>query len=386
MKYRLLVIAAALCAFAAPAFAADTHDVKGLYLLTDYPAVTVQPGATSTVNIKLHNYDMAPERLALSVNGVPKGWTATLLGGGQPIAAAMPAADDTTTIDLRLDVPKDAQIGTQTITVNADGPNTHIALPVAVTLAKQLPAKLSLSSQLPELRGNAHSSFEYTFTIKNDSGKKLLVSLAAQAPNNFDTAFTEAYGTQQLTAIPVDAGKTKDVKLKVTPPDNVDAGHYPVKVNVVADDAKASSEVALDITGQPKLSLAGRDGLLSAAATAGKQSSVPVVISNTGTAPAENVKLSSNAPSGWKVTFEPKSIERIAPNQHAQVQALITPPAKAIAGDYVTGLTASTHGETGSASFRVAVTTSTMWGIAGAGLIGAALLIMVGAVARFGRR
>ncbi|MGE4167232.1 MAG: NEW3 domain-containing protein [Xanthobacteraceae bacterium] len=386
MKYRFLAIAAALCAFAAPAFAADTHDVKGLYLLTDYPAVTVQPGATSTVNIKLHNYDMAPERLALSVNGVPKGWTATLLGGGQPIAAAMPAADDTTSIDLRLDVPKDAQIGTQTITVNADGANTHIALPVAVTLAKQLPAKLSLSSQLPELRGNVHSSFEYTFTIKNDSGKKLLVSLAAQAPNNFDTSFTEAYGTQQLTAIPVEAGKTKDVKLKVTPPDNVDAGHYPVKVNVVADDAKASSEVALDITGQPKLSLAGRDGLLSATATAGKQSSVPVVISNTGTAPAENVKLSSNAPSGWKVTFEPKSIERIAPNQHAQVQALITPPAKAIAGDYVTGLAASTHGENGNASFRVAVTTSTMWGIAGAGLIGAALLIMVGAVARFGRR
>ncbi len=386
MKHRLLAIAAALCVFAAPAFAADTHDVKGLYLLTDYPAVTVQPGATSTINIKLHNYDMAPERLALSVNGVPKGWTATLLGGGQPIAAAMPAADDTTSIDLRLDVPKDAQIGTQTITVNADGPNSHVALPVAVSLAKELPAKLALSSQLPELRGNAHSSFEYTFTIKNDSGKKLLVSLAAQAPNNFDTSFTEAYGTQQLTAIPVDAGKTKDVKLKVTPPDTVDAGHYPVKVSVVADDAKASSEVALDITGQPKLSLSGRDGLLSATATAGKESSIPVVISNTGTAPAENVKLSGNAPSGWKVSFEPKSIERIAPNQHAQVQALITPPAKAIAGDYAAVLNASAHSETGSANFRVAVTTSTMWGIAGAGLIGAALLIMVGAVARFGRR
>lgn len=386
MNYRLLAIAAALCTFAAPALAADTHDVKGLYLLSDYPAVTVQPGATSTINIKLHNYDMAPERLALSVNGVPKGWTATLLGGGQPIAAAMPAADDTTSIDLRLDVPKDAQIGTQTITVNADGPTSHIALPVAVSLAKELPAKLSLSSQLPELRGNAHSSFEYTFTIKNDSGKKLLVSLAAQAPNNFDTSFTEAYGTQQLTAIPVDAGKTKDVKLKVTPPDTVDAGHYPVKVSVVADDAKAASEVALDITGQPKLSLSGRDGLLSATATAGKEASIPVVISNTGTAPAENVKLSGNAPSGWKVSFEPKSIERIAPNQHAQVQALITPPAKAIAGDYAAVLNASAHSETGSANFRVAVTTSTMWGIAGAGLIGAALLIMVGAVARFGRR
>ena len=260
------------CAFAAPAYAADApnHDVKGLYLLSDYPAVAVQPGTTSTVNLKLHNYDMPPERMTLSVNGVPKGWTATLLGGGQPIAAAMPATDDSVSLDLRLDVPKDAAIGSHTLTVSADGGATHISLPVAVTLAKELPAKLALSSKLPELRGYTHSAFEYTFTIKNDSGKKLLVSLAAQAPRNFDTSFTEAYGTQQLTAIPVDAGKTKDVKLKVTPPDTVDAGHYPVKVKVAADDAQATSQVSLDITGQPKLSLAGREGLLSARATAGK--------------------------------------------------------------------------------------------------------------------
>lgn len=388
MKYRLLAVIFSLCAFSAPAFAADApnHDVKGLYLLTDYPAVTVQPGTTSTVNLHLRNYDTSPERLSLSVNGVPKGWTATLLGGGQPIAAAMPATDDSVSLDLRLEVPKDAAIGTHTLTISADGGNAHVSLPVAVTLAKELPAKLALSSQLPELRGSTHSSFEYTFTIKNDSGKKLLVSLAADAPRNFDTSFTEAYGTQQLTAIPVEAGKTKDVKLKVTPPDTVDAGHYPVTVKVAADDAKASSQVALDITGQPKLSIAGRDGLLSARATAGKESTVPVTVSNTGTAPAENVKLSGNAPSGWKVTFQPKVVERIAPNQHVDVQALITPPSQAIAGDYATTLTASSHSENGTADFRVSVTTSTVWGIAGAGIIGAALLIMVGAVARFGRR
>ena len=97
-----------------PAFAADSpnRDIKGLYLLTDYPAVTVRPGTTSTVNLKLRDYDVAPERLLLSVSGVPQGWTATLLGGGQPIAAAMPATDDSVSFDLRLDVPKDAKIGT----------------------------------------------------------------------------------------------------------------------------------------------------------------------------------------------------------------------------------------------------------------------------------
>ena len=386
MKYRLLAPIILACALVTPAFAADTNNVKGLYLLSDYPAVTVQPGTTSTINLQLRNYALAPERLTLSLSGVPSGWTATLLGGGQPIAAAMPATDSSVSLDLRLDVPKEAKIGTQTITVSAAGANSQVSLPVAITLAKELPAKLTLQPQLPELRGSTRSSFEYTMTIKNDSGKKLLVSLAANAPRNFDTAFTEAYGTQQLTAIPVDAGKTKDVKLKVTPPDTVDAGHYPVSVRIGAEDAHATAQVALDITGQPKLSLAGREGLLSARATAGAESTVPVTVTNTGTAPAENIVLSSSAPSGWKISFNPKTIDRIAPNQHKEVQALIRPPANAIAGDYVTTLDAASRGETGTANFRVTVSTSTVWGIAGVGIIGAALLIMVGAVARFGRR
>jgi len=387
MAVRFLTFIVGLLALAAPASAVDANrDIKGLYLLTDYPALTVQPGTTSTVNLKLRNYALAPERLSLSVSGVPQGWTATLLGGGQPVAAAMPATDDSVSLDLRLEVPKDAQIGTHTLTVNADGATSHASLPVAVSLAKDLPAKLTLQSQLPELRGSSRSGFEYTLTIKNDSGKKLLASLAAEAPPNFDTSFTEAYGTQQLTAIPVDAGKTKDVKLKVTPPDTVDAGHYTVTARVAAEDARAETQVTLDISGQPKLTLAGRDGLLSARATAGTEASIPVVVTNTGTAPAENIQLSGSAPSGWKVSFEPKTIDRIAPNEHKEVQALLSPPSKAIAGDYVTSLTATSHGENGHADFRVTVTTSTLWGVAGIGIIGAALLIMVGAVARFGRR
>jgi uncharacterized membrane protein len=111
-----------------------------------------------------------------------------------------------------------------------------------------------------------------------------------------------------------------------------------------------------------------------------------VVITNTGTAPADDVELSGSAPSGWKITFDPKSVEHIAPNENKEVQALITPTEKAIAGDYVTTIRASARGESASTTFRVTVTTSTVWGIAGVGIIGIALLVMVGAVARFGRR
>jgi uncharacterized membrane protein len=388
MKFRFLFALLTAAALAAPALAADdTHsDIKGIYLLTDYPAVTVQPGTTSTVNLNLRNYGEAPQRFTLSVDGVPSGWTATLLGGGQPIAAAMPATDSKVALDLRIDVPKDAKIGTQTLIVKAEGGSQNVTLPLAVTLAKDLPAKLSLQPQLPALRGSTKSSFDYTLSIKNDSGKKLLVSLAAQAPANFDTSFTEAYGSQELSSIPVDAGKSKDVKLKVKPPEGADAGNYPVVAKVAAGDASATTKLQLELTGTPELALSGREGLLSAKATAGRETSVPIMVTNTGTAPAEQVKLSGSAPSGWKVKFQPETIARIEPNKHEEVQALLTPPAKAIAGDYVTSLKAATNGDTGSANFRVTVATSTMWGIVGAGIIGAALLIMVGAVSRFGRR
>jgi uncharacterized membrane protein len=392
MRYRFIATSAVFLAAAAAlmtpvAQADDAHkDVKGLYLMSDYPAVTLRPGETSSVNLKLQNYELPPERLDLSVSGVPSGWTATLMGGGQPIAAAMPGTNSSVSLELRLDVPKDAAVGTQTLTVSAAGASANASLPIAITLAKDLPAKLTLTPQLPELRGTSKSSFEFQLGIKNDSGKKLTVSLSAQAPPNFDVTFSEQYGSQEVNAVPIEAGQSKTVKLKVTPPNTAAAGSYKVVAKVAAEDATATADLTMDISGQPKLEVSGREGLVSTHASAGKETTVPVMITNIGTAPAEQVELSGSAPSGWKVTFDPKTIDRIAPNANKEVQAQITPTEKAIAGDYMTMIRASARGESASTTFRVTVTTSTLWGIAGVGIIGAALLVLVGMVARFGRR
>jgi uncharacterized membrane protein len=387
MRRLILLACAALALGAATARAEDTpRDIKGLYLLTDYPAVTVRPGTTSTISLRLQNYNLPPERLELTVSGVPSGWTATLLGGGQPVAAAMAATNGSASLQLRLDVPANAAIGTQTLTINAKGQGGNVDLPVAVTLAKDLPAKLTVQPQLPELRGTAKSSFEYQIAVKNDSGKRLVVALAADAPRNFETSFTENYGSQELNAVPIEPGQSKDVKLKVRPPNTIGAGRYPVAMRATAEDATAKTDVYLEITGQPKLDITGRDGSLSAGASAGAETSIPVLITNSGTAPADQIELAGTAPTGWKITFEPKQIERIAPGQNQEVQALVTPPAKAIAGDFVTTVRATSRGESASSNFRVTLKTSTMWGIVGVGIIGAALLVMVGAVARFGRR
>ena len=201
MRIAAALLAAILFALvpALPAAAEEAPaGVKGLFLLTDYPAVTVRPGTTSTVSLRLQNYALPPERLALSISGVPSGWTVTLLGGGQPVAAAMPATNQNVSLQLRLDVPANAAIGTQSLTVTAKGGTAEVSLPVAVTLAKELPAKLTMEPQLPSLRGNAKSSFEYQLNVKNDSGRNLVVGFAASGPPNFETSFTEQYGSQEI--------------------------------------------------------------------------------------------------------------------------------------------------------------------------------------------
>jgi uncharacterized membrane protein len=382
----LLALAFFALAPAAPAGAADEPPVKGMFLLTDYPAVTVRPGTSSTISLRLQNSSLPPERMALSVTGAPTGWTATLLGGGQPVAAAMPGTNSSVSLQLRLDIPANAPMGTQTITISANGDTTKLSLPVAVTLAKDLPAKLTIEPELPSLRGTPKSSFEFQIKIKNDSGRNLVVSLGAQAPANYETSFTEQYGTQELSSLPIEAGQSKTVKLKVKPPSTVGAGRYPVTVRASAEDVTADTNVALEIVGQPKLVLTGREGLLSGRAEAGKEAVIPIVITNTGTASADDIELNSNAPSGWKIKFEPEKLDRLAPGANKEVQAQVTPPEKAIAGDYAPTFNVTARGENTSTQFRIAVTTSTMWGIVGAGIIAIALLIMVGAVARFGRR
>ena len=151
---------------------------------------------------------------------------------------------------------------------------------------------------------------------------------------------------------------------------------------------RMTTDLTLDITGQPKIDISGRDGILSTSASAGNEATVPIVLTNSGTAAADQVELSGSGPTGWKITFEPKTIDRLAPDQNKEVQALVTPSEKAIAGDYVATLRASSRGggENASGQFRVTLATSTVWGAAGVGIIAIALLVLVGAVARFGRR
>ena len=52
----------------------------------------------------------------------------------------------------------------------------------------------------------------------------------------------------------------------------------------------------------------------------------------------------------------------------------------------MTTFRANGKGNSSSADFRITVATSSMWGMVGIGIIAIAFLVLIGAVARFGRR
>ena len=105
----MLLRVVAVCLVGLVALTADAADkptgITGVYLTTRYPGLTVRAGETTTVDVSLRNFNHPPQEFALSVPEVARGWKATVLGGGQPIASAIVAPDSEEKLQLRLEPP-----------------------------------------------------------------------------------------------------------------------------------------------------------------------------------------------------------------------------------------------------------------------------------------
>ncbi len=391
-----IVAAAASVLLAAPVLAQTTNTggsaasqpgkIEGLWLTTGFPSRSADTGSAVNINLDLQNKALPPQRVQLSVEGVPSGWKSEFVGGGSDVSAAMVNTDGSKSFSLKLTPPKDAKAGAYDFRIVGKASDRTLTLPIDLKLTAPKAAKLELNPKLPELQGTAKTSFSYEADLKNDSLRDTVVNLSAKAPDGFQVTFTQGYKSQQIASIPLKAGATKTIKAKVTPPDDAAAGSYKVLLAAQSAVATATAPVRLDINGQPKISLVGPNGRLSGTATAGKERDFTFTVVNNGSKAARNVKVTASPPSGWKVDAEPKSVPAIAPNGKQQVSLRVTPSDKAVAGDYMLDVRASGNGTSDHAQFRVTVETSTLWGATGLGVIAAALIVMAVGVRRYGRR
>jgi uncharacterized repeat protein (TIGR01451 family) len=380
------LVATTAQAYAQSAAGAASQAPTGLWLTTPYPEFSAQAGKNVSVPLSLANRGLPPQRVELGVDGLPDGWKWEIDGGGKPVAAAIAGSDGTVSLTLKL-TPPAGDIGKAVnFAVSGKASTEALKLPMEMTLTKTEPAKLTLEPKLPALRGTAKSAFDFQVDIKNDGQEDSTVNLLSNAPPGFQVTFKQGYGSQELTSLPLKAGESKTLSVGVQPPDNAQAGQYPVAVAASGGAASADTKLLLDITGRPSVSLAGPQGRLSGDATAGQERTFTFTLSNSGSAPARDVKLSASPPSGWKVAFNPEKVDEIAPGGTSDVGVSMTPSTQAIAGDYMVSVRANGDGASDNADFRVTVRTSTLWGVTGLGVIGASALMLAFAVTRYGRR
>lgn len=345
----------------------------GIVITTQDTALTANAGKAITFPVDVMNNTSNVERIHLNVASAPNNWQPVFQDRGYDVSQIdlLPGKSDTLTFQVT--PPATTPAGQSHITLEAataGGLSTSLGLTVGITTKPA--GNLKLTTDYPILKGAAGTKFQFKATIANNTGKDNTFNLEASPPNsNWLVTFQPAYGTKQISSLAVKSAQTQDVNVNVTPPSSAKPGSYPINVKVsdsAGDSATASLKVSL--IGDYKLNLTTPSQRLNTHATAGQAKQLSIVVANTGTAPVRNITLSAtNTPSGWNMTFKPAKIDSLDPGTMTQVQATLTPSAKAIAGDYSVNLSATSTDASVNKNFRVTVQTPTIWGWVGIGVV-----------------
>lgn len=205
----------------------------------------------------------------------------------------------------------------------------------------------------------------YTGTDK----QKFAVSVTP--PTGWTATATTSAGKQAavIELGPADSFPASEyLSVSLSPPatKSPDPGDYKVTLTVDSGAYKQSIDLTARVTARYGLSMMTDSGRLSTDATAGQDTHLSVNLSNTGTAPIQNISFSSTKPDGWTITFKPDKVDSLAAGYTQQVDVVMNPPGgKTVAGDYAINLSAQGAKGWSSLDIRVTVLTPSIWGWVG---------------------
>jgi uncharacterized repeat protein (TIGR01451 family) len=373
----------AVAVFGGPGAVTAVAASPDLSISTPYPSVIVAPGTKASFGLTVQTAQ--PTRVNLAVTDIPKGWTATVRGGGFEVAGVTSQASPAPALTLDVSVPQDAAPGLYHLTVTATAGTLSDTLPIEIRVAQEASGSVSLDASFPSLSGPSGTTFTFNLTLRNDTPRSQMFAISAQGPENWEITARPS-SQSQATSITVDAGSQGAIEVTAKPPDGVAAGSYDIVVKAASADTSVETKLGVEITGTYRISLTTPGQLLNVHGTVGSPITQQFQVTNSGTAPLRNVQLNATPPSGWTVKFDPATIAEIQPGQQVAVAATITPSNDAVAGDYAVSFQASTQQANASLDLRVTVEASTLWLVVGGGLIVLTVLGLGFVFQRYGRR
>jgi uncharacterized membrane protein len=357
-----------------------------IILSTAFPGVTVKPGETAEFSVDVRNNSLQPQIVGLSIKSIPSGWEGFFEGGSKTIHKAYVNKQDSVFVDFKVKIPSEVPEGNYKIILKAEAPGGSDELTLDLKVSEVARSESKLTAQYPELQGPSGAVYKFRVDLANNSSKEQSYSLGAKVPSGWQVSFTPAYGDKQIASLSLEPGKSQGLDVEVKPPQTVKAGKYSIPIAITSVDEFITTELHVIITGNYEISLTTPTGRLNAEAYAGKETTITLKVSNEGSADLKNISFTSAEPSNWSVTFEPEKLDVLQAGQSQEIKARIKPAPKAIAGDYVVRMSASTPETLSSAEFRVTVKTPTAWGIVGIVII----LLLIGGLTwtfkTYGRR
>jgi uncharacterized membrane protein len=387
-------------AFAAEAGKAESGppSKESFNLILPFKDLTVGQGQEATMDAEVVNRTKDPVEVTLTIESIPKGWdvnfnsrypsfpvrSVTVPGGDQN-------SNKSTTLEFKAKIPENTKPGTYPIKVTAR--DTKGITQYAETINYRVTSKkietggIKLTSQYPVLSTASGQTLKFTVDLKNETNKPLPTSLVANAPQGWTVRFKPQFGDQQISSIQLKENGSETLSVEVDTPATAEAKEYPVGIQARAGAFEASTSVKVSLKGTQDLKMGSLAGTLNTSITAGTKTPIDFVVGNAGTAPVRNLNFVTKKPSDkWTVEFRPDKIDSLGPGEVRQIKMEITAPERTIAGDYMLTLTSNSAEANKSVDFRVTVSTPTVWGWIGFGIVGLVVLGLAVVFFRLGRR
>lgn len=364
-----------------------SHAAGGLNISTPFPGVTVKAAENVDFAIRVDNTSGAPQNVGLQIASLPEGWEGYFEGNGNQVSRVYVKNSDFSTVTFNAKMPANTAEGSYKISLKADAGNgVADTLDLELNVSKTEMTQGKFTSQFPELQGPNTAAFKFSVNLNNNSSKEQSYSLSSKASEGWEVSFTPSYDNKQIASLSLEAGKSQGMDVTITPPKTVKAGKYTIPCAAVSADETLKMDLTVIITGAYGLEMTTPDGLLNMEAYAGRETPVTIVLTNTGSADLKDISLGSSVAQNWSVRFEKASIDTLPAGNKIEVKAYVQPGPNVITGDYAAAITANTVETNAQIAFRVAVKTSTAWGIIGVVIILALIFALVWVFRKFGRR
>ncbi len=284
-------------------------------------------------------------------------------------------------------------LGSPAVLAVEEASNVPISSPPSQEEPQSAKQPIEFFAKFPTIEGVAGDVFSFEVFIGPTTDEYAVkYDFNVVAPPGWEAGVWGSYPKKQVSSIDFRGeqlhSETIEVRAASLPGERPEPGEYIMTLEMEASDLelKATVDLTAVVTSKYEFGMFTETGRLNAQVKAGEDNHITILLINTGTGTIEDLALSSEGPEGWDITFSPEKIDTLESDLRREVDVVIKPPKKAIAGDYVATLKAESERGSDSLELRITVLTSTIWGWVGIGIAAGVIAGLVILFRRLGRR